>query len=286
MIQGSWLYCKVKFHFPGVGTPDCLFSSSSLPYTCTTLQELEDIRKSKLKVFKSVEVDESNILQWKGLIVPVSQDDTCACSLPPSFPTALPPSFLPYRYLPPTPPLLTTPPLLPSFPTPSFPPALSLLLSFLPYCSVPPSFLPCCSLPPTPPLLSFLPLSLLPSLPLFLLPSPLPPLPLSPLRTPHHTTKEHSKLKSISLQSTPSNLLRYILYCVPFHSSKSYSSHSCALSYTMPHPVCSPRLHLRRGYTILTLTRRGRCVCLSSVQKTGSLPLRLIKVMTVCTRSY
>ena len=35
-------------------------------------QELDDIRKSELKVFKNIDVDESNILNWKGLIVPVS----------------------------------------------------------------------------------------------------------------------------------------------------------------------------------------------------------------------
>lgn len=35
------------------------------------MQELEDIRKSGLKVFKDILVDESNILVWKGLIVPV-----------------------------------------------------------------------------------------------------------------------------------------------------------------------------------------------------------------------
>lgn len=38
---------------------------------CFLMQELEDIRKSGLKVFKDILVDESNILVWKGLIVPV-----------------------------------------------------------------------------------------------------------------------------------------------------------------------------------------------------------------------
>ena len=36
------------------------------------VQELEDLRKSKTTVFQNIEVDESNILAWKGLIVPVS----------------------------------------------------------------------------------------------------------------------------------------------------------------------------------------------------------------------
>ena len=44
------------------------FSSLSLP-----LQELDDIRKSGQKVFRNIAVDESNILKWQGLIVPVSR---------------------------------------------------------------------------------------------------------------------------------------------------------------------------------------------------------------------
>lgn len=37
------------------------------------------MRKSKSKVFKNVEVDDSNILQWKGLIVPVSHQSKQLC---------------------------------------------------------------------------------------------------------------------------------------------------------------------------------------------------------------
>ncbi|XP_064392273.1 ubiquitin-conjugating enzyme E2 L5-like [Halichondria panicea] len=33
-------------------------------------KELDDIRKSSQQVFKNIEVDDSNILNWKGLIVP------------------------------------------------------------------------------------------------------------------------------------------------------------------------------------------------------------------------
>jgi len=33
-------------------------------------KELGDIRKSGIKVFRDIQVDESNILQWQGLIVP------------------------------------------------------------------------------------------------------------------------------------------------------------------------------------------------------------------------
>ena len=35
-------------------------------------QELEDMRKSGLKSFRDIQVDEQNILTWHGLIVPVS----------------------------------------------------------------------------------------------------------------------------------------------------------------------------------------------------------------------
>ena len=35
-------------------------------------QELADIQASNQKVFRDIAVDESNILQWNGLIVPVS----------------------------------------------------------------------------------------------------------------------------------------------------------------------------------------------------------------------
>ena len=36
-------------------------------------QELEEIRKSGIRVFRDINVDESNILSWTGLIVPVSE---------------------------------------------------------------------------------------------------------------------------------------------------------------------------------------------------------------------
>ncbi|CDQ83755.1 unnamed protein product [Oncorhynchus mykiss] len=35
-------------------------------------KELEEIRKSGMKNFRNIQVDESNILTWQGLIVPVS----------------------------------------------------------------------------------------------------------------------------------------------------------------------------------------------------------------------
>lgn len=35
-------------------------------------QELADIRKYGVKNFRNIQVDESNILNWQGLIVPVS----------------------------------------------------------------------------------------------------------------------------------------------------------------------------------------------------------------------
>lgn len=38
----------------------------------TFVQELNDIRQSGIKLFRDIRVDESNILCWQGLIVPVS----------------------------------------------------------------------------------------------------------------------------------------------------------------------------------------------------------------------
>ena len=47
--------------------------SNDLPaLTLFFLQELDDIRKSGLKIFRNIRVDDSNILLWQGLIVPVS----------------------------------------------------------------------------------------------------------------------------------------------------------------------------------------------------------------------
>ena len=36
-----------------------------------SFQELQDIRMSGIKIFRNIHVDESNILNWQGLIVPV-----------------------------------------------------------------------------------------------------------------------------------------------------------------------------------------------------------------------
>lgn len=38
------------------------------------LQELEDIRKSGMRNFRDIQVDDTNILSWQGLIVPVSHN--------------------------------------------------------------------------------------------------------------------------------------------------------------------------------------------------------------------
>ena len=43
---------------------------------CFIFQELNDIRKSGIKVFRDIRVDEANILQWQGLIVPVSCENS------------------------------------------------------------------------------------------------------------------------------------------------------------------------------------------------------------------
>lgn len=43
-------------------------------------QELDEIRKSGIRVFREILVDESNILNWQGLIVPVSSVNIqCVC---------------------------------------------------------------------------------------------------------------------------------------------------------------------------------------------------------------
>lgn len=36
-----------------------------------SFQELQDIRSSGIRIFRDIHVDESNILNWQGLIVPV-----------------------------------------------------------------------------------------------------------------------------------------------------------------------------------------------------------------------
>ena len=38
----------------------------------STFQELQDVKAANLAVFRSIEVSESNLFLWKGLIVPVS----------------------------------------------------------------------------------------------------------------------------------------------------------------------------------------------------------------------
>ena len=42
-------------------------------------QELNDIRSSGIKIFRNIEVDEQNILNWQGLIVPVSSQTYRLC---------------------------------------------------------------------------------------------------------------------------------------------------------------------------------------------------------------
>lgn len=36
------------------------------------MQELQDIKKSGVRSFRDIQVDEQNMLAWQGLIVPVS----------------------------------------------------------------------------------------------------------------------------------------------------------------------------------------------------------------------
>lgn len=47
-----------------------------------SLQELQDIKSSGIKIFRDIHVDESSILNWQGLIVPVSCINFIAPCLP------------------------------------------------------------------------------------------------------------------------------------------------------------------------------------------------------------
>lgn len=55
-----------------LGDPWEGFRVPSASFPLLSLQELDDLRKSNLKIFRNIRVDESNILTWQGLIVPVS----------------------------------------------------------------------------------------------------------------------------------------------------------------------------------------------------------------------
>ena len=55
-----------------LGDPWEGFRVPSAAFPHLSLQELDDLRKSKLKIFRDIRVDEANILTWQGLIVPVS----------------------------------------------------------------------------------------------------------------------------------------------------------------------------------------------------------------------
>ena len=54
------------------------FSFSNFVYL---FQELDEIKKSGMKVFRDIYVDESNILSWKGLIVPVCIPFPCSSAI-------------------------------------------------------------------------------------------------------------------------------------------------------------------------------------------------------------
>ena len=50
-----------------------------------SFQELADLKKSDMKSFRNIIVDERNILMWQGLIVPVGRgvlyEKTCPCNI-------------------------------------------------------------------------------------------------------------------------------------------------------------------------------------------------------------
>lgn len=52
--------------------PYFYFFMSVISIICWFSQELEEIRRSGMKNFRNIQVEESNLLSWQGLIVPVS----------------------------------------------------------------------------------------------------------------------------------------------------------------------------------------------------------------------
>ncbi|KAG8011627.1 Ubiquitin-conjugating enzyme E2 L3 [Nibea albiflora] len=47
-----------------------MFHLCNICVVCSFSQELDEIRKSGMKNFRNIQVDESNLLSWQGLIVP------------------------------------------------------------------------------------------------------------------------------------------------------------------------------------------------------------------------
>uniref|UniRef100_A0A4W6E4I8 E2 ubiquitin-conjugating enzyme n=1 Tax=Lates calcarifer TaxID=8187 RepID=A0A4W6E4I8_LATCA len=54
----------------GYGSPVLTFFTSVVYIVCFFSQELEEIRRSGMKNFRNIQVEESNLLSWQGLIVP------------------------------------------------------------------------------------------------------------------------------------------------------------------------------------------------------------------------
>lgn len=66
-MRESSTHCAITHSLPLVGRHK---DSSKMAATRRLQKELTDIRKSGIKAFREIQVDESNILTWQGLIVP------------------------------------------------------------------------------------------------------------------------------------------------------------------------------------------------------------------------
>ena len=65
---------NAQFSFSFIMRNSRFFNSQSYRFCqliSLSFQELQDIRSSGIKIFRDIHVDESNILNWQGLIVPV-----------------------------------------------------------------------------------------------------------------------------------------------------------------------------------------------------------------------
>lgn len=73
MIQSNSSTCTIVLFLNKFCFLPCLdIYHSVICIVCLFSQELDEIRKSGMKNFRNIQVEESNLLSWQGLIVPVS----------------------------------------------------------------------------------------------------------------------------------------------------------------------------------------------------------------------
>ena len=80
-----WIYTWTSSNSKLVLCTEPLFKhgccvTSVIYNVCFFFQELEEIRRSGMKNFRNIQVEESNLLSWQGLIVPVSSHSLFDCS--------------------------------------------------------------------------------------------------------------------------------------------------------------------------------------------------------------